>query len=405
MVWLRVLHVFLAGLFTLWFLRTLRLGSLAALGGALVFAFGSFLTAQMHHENVVRSAVWLPLCWPASNWPSDPKRCAAAPPGSPLGALAFAQSALGLHVQPVLMSALAIAAYAVFRALAGPRPPATPRWSAAPDRCAVAGAFGLAIATVQLLPLAEWALVSSRRNGVDYTFAAPSVSPPRTCPRPVSVFFRLPDGTTWWTLWQQWETEVYVGIPTLALIVVGIVLARRIEVVFFAILGVVSLLIGMAGYAPLVNLHLLLWSVPGFSFLRAPGRFSYLLVFACACLAAFGLQVLLARRARIVVALFGAVPMVGLLAGVLALFPPWRSWLAADPLRAREYVQSTYLSARAQLPIDPGLIVQGMLASLDLTNPKTLWTLILLVLSAVAFIVWLELARAAPHSVNLCSSA
>jgi len=48
----------------------------------------------------------------------------------------------------------------------------------------------------------------------------------------------------------------------------------------------------------------------------------------------FGLQVLLARRARIVVALFGAVPMVGLLAGLLALFPPWRSWLAADPLRA-----------------------------------------------------------------------
>ena len=127
------------------------------------------------------------------------------------------------------------------------------------------------------------------------------------------------------------------------------------------------------------------------SYLRAPGRFSYLLVFACACLAAFGLQVLLARRARIVIALVGAVPMVGLLAGLLALFPPWRSWLAADPLRARDYVQSTYLSARAQLPIDPGVVVQGILASLDLTNPKTLWTLILLALSAIVFIVWLEL--------------
>src|SRR4030095_15054491 len=61
MVWLRVLHAFLAGLFTLWFLRTLRLAPVPALGGALVFAFGSFLTAQMHHENVVRSSVWLPL--------------------------------------------------------------------------------------------------------------------------------------------------------------------------------------------------------------------------------------------------------------------------------------------------------------------------------------------------------
>ena len=29
--------------------------------GGLVFAFGSFFVAQIQHENVVRSAVWLPL--------------------------------------------------------------------------------------------------------------------------------------------------------------------------------------------------------------------------------------------------------------------------------------------------------------------------------------------------------
>src|SRR4029077_14758579 len=60
MVWLRVLHVFLAGLCMYLYVKTLRLDPLPALGGALVFAFGSFLSAQMHHENVVRSAVWLP---------------------------------------------------------------------------------------------------------------------------------------------------------------------------------------------------------------------------------------------------------------------------------------------------------------------------------------------------------
>ena len=81
-------------------------------------------------------------------------------------------------------------------------------------------------------------------------------------------------GRSWWSLWQQWETTLYVGIPSLALLIVGIAFARRIEIVYFVALGVLSLLIGMAHYAPLVNLHLLLWSVPGFSFLRAPGRFS-----------------------------------------------------------------------------------------------------------------------------------
>ena len=96
MVWLRVLHAFLAGLFAHLYLRTLRLEPLPALGGALVFAFGSFVTAQMHHENVVRSAVWLPavlLC---------AERALFRIPQSifvwaGLGALAFAQAALGLR--------------------------------------------------------------------------------------------------------------------------------------------------------------------------------------------------------------------------------------------------------------------------------------------------------------------
>jgi hypothetical protein len=387
MVWLRVLHAFLAGLFTFWYLRTLRLVPAAALGGALVFAFGSFLTAQMHHENVVRSAVWLPavlacferaLCAPArrqaTGWVA-------------LGALAFAQAAVGLHVQPVLMSALAIAAYALFKALA--------KRSRARIVLVVMvgiGVGGLALAAAQWLPLGEWALVSSRRGGVDYEFGSAFGLAPQNLPTMLfPYFFRLPDSSTWWSLWQQWETELYVGIPTLALMVVGIVFARRIEVVFFAALGGVSLLIGMAHYAPLINLHQLLWSVPGFSFLRAPGRFSYLVVFACACLAALGLQVLLARRARLVIALVGAVPAVGLLAGLLAVLPPWRGWLAADPGRARDFAESTYLATRAQYPIDPQLVVTGLLASLDLSNPKTAWSLGLLLLTALGFVVWLGL--------------
>src|SRR5207248_2581522 len=115
MVWLRVLHAFLAGLFAHLYLRTLRLEPLPALGGALVFAFGSFVTGQMHHENVVRSAVWLPAVLTCA------ERALFRVPRSlliwtGLGALAFAQAALGLHVQPVLMLAMALGAYSVFRA-------------------------------------------------------------------------------------------------------------------------------------------------------------------------------------------------------------------------------------------------------------------------------------------------
>jgi hypothetical protein len=396
MVWLRVLHAFLAGLFTYLYLRTLRVDPLPALGGGLVFAFGSFVTAQMHHENVVRSAVWLPavlLC---------AERALYRVPGSVfvwagVGALAFAQAALGLHVQPVLMLALALGFYSLFRAF-------VPSFNAdRPTRNAyvplIAGAAivlgGLALAAVQWLPLGEWALVSSRRGGVDYEFgSAFGLATQNLATIVFPFFFRLPDATTWWSLWQQWETELYVGIPTLALMIVGIVFGRRVELLYFVPLAVVSLLIAMASSAPFFNLHQLLWSVPGFSFLRAPGRFTDLVVFACACLAAFGLQALSQRRFRVVVALVGGVPSVTLLAALLALLPTWRTVLSSDPVRARTLAEALYLSARAQYPIDPQLVVDGLLSSLDFGNPKTAWSLGLIGLTCLCFVGWVALGHA-----------
>jgi hypothetical protein len=438
LVWLRVGHAFAAGAWMLLLLRTLRLGTLAGLGGGLVFAFGSFVTAQMHHENVVRSAVWLPLVLTgAERALRSPTRRSAA--WLAVGALAFAQSATGLHVQPVLMLALALAAYVAYRLVFSAHPAGESKvWATrlpAPGRTSfrrhltgslwmiwvrrlmapgwtrsrpglfvlVAGGIGLGgftIAAAQWLPLVEWALVSFRRGGVDYTFASAFELAPQNLPTLVfPYFFRLPDGATWWTLWQQWETELYVGIPTLALILVGIVGSHRREVFFFAPLGVAALLVGMAATAPVVNLHLMLWSVPGFSFLRAPGRFTYLVVFAGAGLAALGLEVLSdaerrsrwSRRPRLLLALVGAAPAVGALAALLALFPTWRAALLADPSRARTTIEAMYLAARAQYPIDPALVYRGLLASLDLANPKTAWSLALLALTAVLFVVWLGL--------------
>ena len=124
------------------------------------------------------------------------------------------------------------------------------------------------------------------RGGVDYEFgSAFALATQNLATLLFPFFFRLPDSTAWWSLWQQWETELYVGIPTLALIIVGVACARRLELLYFVPLAVLSLWIAMANYAPVFNVHQLLWSVPGFSFLRAPGRFTYLVVFACACLA------------------------------------------------------------------------------------------------------------------------
>ena len=361
-----------------------------------MFAFGSFLSAQMHHENVVRSAVWLPgalLCLERATRQSGTFEIRRRLLWSALGALAFALAALGLHIQPVLMTVMALGMYAVFRALVGLATRSHARAAVWPlASCAVIVLGGLGVAAVQWLPLGEWALVSSRRGGVDYEFASAFALPPANLLSVIfPYFFRLSDATTWWTLWQQWEIELYVGIPTLALILVGLIFGRRIELVYFAVLGLVSLWIALAEYAPLFNLHQLLWDVPGFSFLRAPGRFSYLVVFACACLAAFGLQALRRQRRRLAVALAGGLPAVMAFGLLVIVLPRWHDWLAADPQRAVQWAQATYLATRAQYPIDPQLVVNGFLTSLDLTTIKTAWSLALLALTALAFVAWLAL--------------
>src|SRR5205807_2615700 len=51
-----------------------------------------------------------------------------------------------------------------------------------------------------------------------------------------------------------------------------------------------------------------------------------------------------------------------------------------------------------QYPIDPPLVVEGLLTSLDVTNIKTAWSLALLALTSLAFVAWVALG---PRRVQL----
>ena len=136
----------------------------------------------------------------------------------------------------------------------------------------------------------------------------------------------------------------------------------------------------------------MLWSIPGFSFLRAPGRFTYLVVFACACLAAFGLQALTQRRLRLVVAVGRRRAGRRAARGAAGAVAHLAQLAAGRPGRGRgRSSKSTYLATRAQYPIDPQLVVNGLLSSLDFANPKTAWSLALLALTSLGFVAWLAL--------------
>ena len=115
----RALHVFLAGAFMIVFLRVLGVGRVGALVGGIAFAFGSFFVTQIQHENVVRSAVWLPLILAfvelalrSTGWRRQQWLIAAG--------LAMAMSALGVHIQPVFMTLVCLGLFVLYRVVVGP---------------------------------------------------------------------------------------------------------------------------------------------------------------------------------------------------------------------------------------------------------------------------------------------
>ncbi len=384
----RLLHVFLAGAFTIGFLRVLGVGHWGALIGGLVFSLGSFFIAQIQHENLVRSAAWLPLIlllveqafrtrgWVRQRW-------------LVLAGVALGVAGLGLHVQPIAMTLLALGLYATYRVAVGPI--AGPRWERAlllvwaPGLVTV---IGVGIAAIQLLPLFELGRMSYRGPGLTYELATDW--PLRWQNLATVVFpylFRMENGF-WVTLWQRWEVFLYVGMAPLGLGALAVLLARRRVVPFFILLGLFGLAVGLAEQNPL-NVHRLLWSLPGFSSLRAPGRFTYLVVFASAGLAAFGVDWLARLRHR---SWPGVAVGVAVLAGAgglawLANELRWR--LVADPIRWKGLIDEHYISTRHEFTwLETPMVYDRLVAGLSLSEPRTGLSVALLVAGGLLITGW-----------------
>jgi hypothetical protein len=384
---IRTLHLTLAGAGMFALLRIVGRTRLAATLGGVTFCLGSFLVTQLHHENMIRSASWLPAVlacvelsfrrggWWRQRWLA-------------LAGLFVGVAALGVHVQAVLMTLVAVALYAGVRLVVGP---IAADWR---ERLALVvwtptmvGALGVAIGLVQWLPLLELGRTSYRGPGLGYDLA--STWPLRWQNLPTLLYpylFRLEDGRHL-TLWQQWETLVYVGIAPLVLAGVGTLFALSRSALPFAFVAGGGLVIGLADQSPF-NLHFLLWHVPGFSSLRAPGRYSLLLVFGLAGLAAHGLDWLRCERrsARWV----GVCAALVVASAAIAVWLPGaiRSRLLANPARWASLLEQNYVGARHEhewLKLD--LLREHLVRTLSYTEPRTALSMVLLGITALLVVI------------------
>lgn len=268
-------HIWLASMLTYAFLRTISRRSWPPLVGAVVFAYGGYLTGYpLLQPGIIEAAVWLPLMLLGVHLSVHEPRCQVQ--GGSLAGLAVGISFLGGHPQTTMQMAYLGLAYLAFTGWQ-----ARLRWHAILWRGALIAAVGAGAAAVQLLPAAQLARLSSRV--VEYHYADKSNGF-----APVELL-----GLIWPRVGGAWS-PLYAGVAGF-LLAIAAVFRRRARHFFWLGVIVVSLWLAMGRNSIVYDFFYSV--VPGFSIFREQERAAYLVAFALAVLAADHLDWLLSRQA------------------------------------------------------------------------------------------------------------
>ncbi|TET53943.1 MAG: hypothetical protein E3J64_02785, partial [Anaerolineales bacterium] len=276
-----VLHLWLAGVGAYLWLRSEGASRLGALLGGVVYLFSGYFLVRVlsGHLGVIATQSWLPfMLWGLGRAVKSRSWRAALVAGVFPGL-----SALAGHTASFVLVTAVLAAYAAFLAWQRWSEERTVRAAALPlGQAAAMLLAGLGLAAIQLLPMAELVLNSSRQAS-GYEFASRFSWPPGyLITLLVPNFFGEPIRTGYWGDGVYDELILYVGVLPLMLALVGLRLRHRL-VPFLGMLGLGGLLVAFGSHG---ILHQLLYRfVPPFQTLRAPARVGFLFVLAAAALA------------------------------------------------------------------------------------------------------------------------
>jgi hypothetical protein len=253
---------------------------------------------------------------------------------------------------------------------------------------------GLLVAAVQVLPLMIASSRTMRGAGVNYYVSTSyAFSPPELLTLLFPYFFRA-GPEQHWSLWPPQETTLYVGVLPLALALVAVVFIRSRLVFWLSIGALVNLWLALGDYIT-PNPYYLLWNLPGFAVLRAPARFSLVIVLALGCLAGLGADWLNARlrpgftRRQIFVLRTLAAIWAGLLILAVGLGVAVRAALENMHSEMMQVINLSYLALRREMPqLGAPNVAAGLAAAADFNNPTTRLALIWISLTFGVLCLW-----------------
>ncbi|MFP6685400.1 MAG: YfhO family protein [Polyangiaceae bacterium] len=328
------LHVLLAGLFVLLYLRAVGLTATPALLGGVAFAFSGWVAAHLHNTQLVATVVWIPLgLWAIERSVQDGRvrvRSGVAM------AVAFAMMATAGFAQFAVLGAATLVIYAACSWLARRRLSALRPLGG----LLLAATLGVLLAAPQLLTTFEFLPRAARGSRTVPDLQSERYRPgawiglvlPRTLGDPMSAApwqtqgltpallgegpERVPPLVTNWS-----ERTIYPGVVVLLLAVLGLASSRRRAALSLAVVAGCGAL--MAAVPACIALYGVL---PGFD-VGAPARAVMLLSFTLPALAACGFSVLVAgAQSRVGAALFATTATIGAAAAALATIAHAAGW-------------------------------------------------------------------------------
>ena len=331
MTWGFMLHVFLAGLFSFVFLRSIGLSFFAALVGGVAYQMGGNVAGLVSpgHDGKLFIAALLPLAlYLVVRGVRDGKHAA-------WGALAIVVGLAVLSPHPQLLQYMLLltGAFALFMALGWGSDAALER-RAGLTRLAFALSsvgLGMVMGAIQYWPVKTYEPFSPRAGGKDWAHAISfSLPPEETLNFAIPQFSGILDAY-WGRNGIHFHAD-YIGIA--ALVLAGLAFgswalrSHKRQVWFWFAAFVISLLWAMGGFTPFYSLVYAL--IPGTKYFRAPSTMLFVVSFCLSVLAAFGAERALRgvepRRylvawgiAALVIGLLGATGMLTNLAVSLAL--------------------------------------------------------------------------------------
>lgn len=288
------LHLIWAGIGMILLVRKLELGVLAQAVAGLAFSLSGYLVARAGFLSITSTVSWMPwiilgvhqLTSTASQFKNDLELSAKSRRmiQSIIGlALAIGMMLLAGHAQTawyiLVLSGvwlLYVGRNNIFSSIGG---------------FALAGFMGVSLASVQLLPTAEYLLQSHRAGAVDFEFAMTySFWPWRILGLIAPDLFGNPALGNYWGYAAFWEDAIYIGLLPLtwAFSILATFFKRRGLPRLLSVLLPVILLLALGDNTPVFPW--LYRNIPTFDMFQAPTRWMIIFVFALSLLAAYGVQ-------------------------------------------------------------------------------------------------------------------